>query len=157
MRNNSGVYECAAIYLGSYPQTDVRSFTGDVDVLFLWANNDGVGPNGGITRIDGPGSLGGFTAGAIKINIKPKSGKWKLGESSTARTSGSTVSNLLPGTYTINFTPVTGYQKPSPASVIVTGGQLTSLDVKYTRLKPGPNPKVTGEDFRQAGPKPISK
>ena len=54
----------------------------------------------------------------------------------TTRSSGSTVNNILPGTYTVNFTKVAGYENHPPVSVVVTGGKLTSLDIKYTRLKP---------------------
>jgi hypothetical protein len=141
VKSETGIYDCVGIYMGSSLKTDVRSFTSDVDDLFFWANNDGGGPNGGITQVDGPGGGGVFAAGALKINIKPSSARWKLGGNSTARASGSTVSNLLPGTYTVNFTRVNGFQKQPPVSAIVSGGQITTLDIKYIRT--GPATRIT--------------
>ncbi len=133
VRNNGGTYDCAALYLGSSTQTTVRAFNEETDTLFQWANNDGVGPNGGITKVDGPVVGTGSSPGAIKINIKPSKGRWKLGTSGPNRASGSTVSGLFPGTYTIHFTRVAGYQTPPPVSVVVPSGKLFAKNIKYKR------------------------
>ncbi len=141
VRNTGGSYDCVAIYLGGSPQTEVRSFTEAVDTLFFWANTNGQAPNGGVTQVDGPITGGGFIPGAIQINIEPSSGSWKLGSSPTSRASGATVSNLLAGTYTINFNPVAGYQTPAPISVLVSEGALATENANY--VKSGPVTKIT--------------
>ncbi|HEY1662174.1 MAG TPA: Ig-like domain-containing protein [Verrucomicrobiae bacterium] len=89
------------------------------------------------TLADGSaGSVGTLTVD-IGPNLLSGSGWRFLGESSW-RASGSTVTNLLPDFYFIEFEPVTNYSKPSSQEVQVYAGLPTIISANYVLASSAP-------------------
>lgn len=82
----------------------------------------------GLYTVANPGSLtvALFPAGAAS------SGRWSVG-AMTNLASGATVTNLLPGSYTVSFSPVTGYNTPSNQSVAIASGVTAGASGIYTQ------------------------
>lgn len=73
------------------------------------------------------------TTGAIKGDTHPtgKSGGWRLSGMSSWFADGHTESGLLPGQYTVEFEPVSGYLTPAPQTVTVKIGKTTVVHADY--------------------------
>ena len=132
----------AAIYLGGAGQTVVRAIDSDVVELFLRAEVSGNGGDnntgGGITHSSVIGNLNSTQAGALKVIIEPaatvSNGRWQLNPETTLREGGSQKSGLSPGTYNLTFSTIAGFQPPTPQTVTVSGGQLTTVTFTYQEV-----------------------
>ena len=136
----NGNYYPAAVYLGGTGQTVVRAIDSAVIDLFNRAQVSGNGgannTGGGITQtsVTAFGSVS--NPGALAVTITPAAavsagGGWRLSPESSYRQSGAQKSGLSAGTYVLQLTTVAGYQAPTPQSVTVAGGQLTSITFTY--------------------------
>ena len=136
----NGSYYPAAVYLGGTGQTVVRAIDSAVIDLFNRAQVSGNGgannTGGGITQtsVTAFGSVS--NPGALAVTITPAAavsagGGWRLSPESSYRQSGAQKSGLSAGTYVLQLTTVAGYQAPTPQSVTVAGGQLTSITFTY--------------------------
>ena len=135
-----GNYYPAAIYLGGTAQTVVRSIDSAVIDLF---NRADVSGNGGANNTGGGISQTSVTTigstsnpGSLAVTITPAAavsagGGWRLSPETSYRQSGAQKSGLSAGTYVLQLTSVPGYQAPTPQSVTVAGGQLTSITFTY--------------------------
>jgi hypothetical protein len=140
VRHQSGAYLPAAIYLGGAGQTVVRAIDSDVVELFLRAEVSGNGgdnnTDGGITHTSFAGNLNVTQAGSLRVNIEPAGANavgaaWQLNPEATLRQSGSQKSGLSPGTYSLKFKTIAGFQTPANQTVNVIGGQLTTITFTY--------------------------
>ncbi len=140
VRHQSGAYFPAAIYLGGAGQTVVRAIDSDVVELFLRAEVSGNGgdnnTDGGITHTSVAGNLNITQAGSLRVNIEPPGAiavgaAWQLNPETTLRSNGSQKSGLSPGTYSIKFKTIAGFQTPANQMAVVTGGQLTTITFTY--------------------------
>ena len=142
IQHASGVYYPAAIYLGGTAQTVVRAIDGDVVDLFGFAEASagaGVGSTGGTITQSGTGSIGTPTLGAIQVNIQPAAARsagagWRIQAQADYKSSGTQLSDLSPNTYTVQFATVSGFVPPSPQSVTIQGGQLTTITFTYEEI-----------------------
>ena len=135
-----GAYYPAAVYLGGTGLTVVRAIDSAVIDLFNRAQVSGNGgannTGGGITQtsVTAFGSVS--NPGALAVTITPAAAVtagagWRLSPESSYRQSGAQKSGLSAGTYVLQLTTVPGYQAPTPQSVAVAGGQLTSITFTY--------------------------
>jgi hypothetical protein len=133
-------YYPAAIYLGGSAQTVVRAIDGNVISLFnraeVSANNGPNNTGGGIIQIDTPFSGTTFTTASLQVDLLPASAaangaSWKLSPNGTARSGSFQLLNLSAGTYTITFTPASGFLTPPTAAVTLTGGSLSTVTRTY--------------------------
>ena len=135
-----GAYYPAAVYLGGTGQTVVRAIDSAVIDLFNRAQVSGNGgannTGGGITQtsVTAFGSVS--NPGAIAVTIAPAAavsagGGWRLSPETGYRQSGAQKSGLSAGTYVLQLTTVSGYQAPTPQTVTVAGGQVTSITFTY--------------------------
>ena len=74
--------------------------------------------------------------GSLKVLIEPLAARtsgagWRLKPETTYRVSGTQKSGLNPGSYVLEFTTVSGFPAPAQQTVIITGGQLTTLTYTY--------------------------
>jgi uncharacterized repeat protein (TIGR03803 family) len=140
VRHQGGSYLPAAIYLGGAGQTVVRAIDSGVVDLFLRAEVSGNGgdnnTDGGVTHTSVAGNLNTTQAGSLRVNIEPAGARasgaaWQLNPEATLRASGSQKSGLSPGTYSLKFKTIEGFQAPPIQPVAVTGGQLTTITFTY--------------------------
>jgi sugar lactone lactonase YvrE len=80
-------------------------------------------------------------AGVLGVNIGPavpSGAGWRFLGETTWRTPGSTAAELLPGTYFIEFVPVSGYSKPASQAVQVSAGAMTAIWASYLLAQSAP-------------------
>ena len=76
----------------------------------------------------------GTDTGTLTVNIGPNSptgSGWRFLGETIWRLSGSTVSNLLPDTYFVEFAPVSGWSPPASMAAQVFGGQDSLITANY--------------------------
>ena len=139
-RHSNGSFYPAAIYLGGAGQTVVRAIDSDVVELFLRAETSGNGgennTGGGITHTSVAGNLNDSQPGALQVLLDPPAvngsgAGWQLVPEQRWRPGGSRNFNMSPGTYSLQFRAVEGFEAPAPQAVVVTGGQLTTVTFTY--------------------------
>ena len=139
-RHSNGSFYPSAIYLGGAGQAVVRAIDSDVVELFLRAETSGNGgennTGGGITHTSVAGNLNQSQPGAIRILLDPPSvngagAGWQLVPESRWRPSGSRNFNMNPGTYRLQFREAEGFESPPEQTILVSGGQLTSITFTY--------------------------
>jgi hypothetical protein len=93
---------------------------------------------------------GDYTAqtGGLTVSIEPADARtagaqWRLG-SGNWRSHGETQSGLTPGSYTLEFRSIAGWQSPAPRSVQISAGSTRSESGRYTALTPDPDPQPGG-------------
>jgi hypothetical protein len=72
-------------------------------------------------------------AAKITIALTPSSAQWRI-DGGAWLASGTTVSNLVPGTHTIEYAALAGYQSPANESVTLNPGDAPTLQRSYTQL-----------------------
>ena len=76
------------------------------------------------------------SSGAIRVALAPSgvtgNGRWVVAR--TTNTSGSTRTELHPGTYQVTFTPVAGYQPPAATSVVVAANTTNTFTATYAMV-----------------------
>jgi hypothetical protein len=84
------------------------------------------------------------STGSLRVFINPQDAAdggamWRLAEVSNAawQYSGDTVSNIYPGTYTVEFSGVSGWATPAPEQVVIIRGRTALLTVTYQRTSQG--------------------
>ena len=95
----------------------------------------------GIARPRGPKyDIGAYEAeaGSLTVTIEPEGAetdgaRWSIDGGTTWRDSGATVSDLLPGGYTVAFKDATGWTKPADQAVTVTKDVTSQADGTYIR------------------------
>jgi uncharacterized delta-60 repeat protein len=143
VQHSNGNYYAAAVYLGGTNQTVVRAIDSSVIDLFNRAEVSGGGgannTGGGITHTSVSG-IASSNPGAIQVIIEPAgaraaspaAGGWRLlGATSSYKASSSIQGNLSAGVYQLDLTTPTGYQAPTQPTVIITGGQQTTVTFTY--------------------------
>jgi uncharacterized repeat protein (TIGR03803 family) len=144
---DDGRYYPAAVYLGGATQTRVRVIDGDVIVLFDSAEESGNtgenSTNGGIPQLNS--AVSAPASGTLTVTIEPAGARtagagWRIGSGDFAA-SGQTKPFLSPGSYTVSFASVAGYQTPSARNAVVNGSSTTNLAVTYVLAVP---PLITG-------------
>jgi hypothetical protein len=68
----------------------------------------------------------------VTVTLTPASGQWRINGSGWYA-SGATYTNLAPGTYTIDYSPVSGYITPPSESVTVASGDVLSFNRSYVQ------------------------
>jgi hypothetical protein len=76
-----------------------------------------------------PAPVSNGTEGSLRVAISPTAAvvagaEWQV-ENGPDQPSGATVSNLSAGTYTVSFTPISGWNTPVEQTVIITTGAIT--------------------------------
>jgi hypothetical protein len=158
VQHDNGHYYPAAIYLGGSAQTVVRAIDSQVIELFNRAEvSANGGPNNtgqGIIQVNAPLADGTFAAAALKVDFTPAAAvsagaRWKLGANGALRQDGVQLNNLSPGNYSVYFTSVAGFLTPPPASITLTGGNVTSIIRKYFGILAQPQDQ-TADAFSSA-------
>jgi uncharacterized repeat protein (TIGR03803 family) len=149
---DNGSYYPAAIYLGGSAQTSVRAIDSKVVDLFGRAQVSGDGGGnqvgGGIIQVNTPISGGNFSAAALKVNLSPNNAvtggaMWRLSPTDVPFPDGFQRDNLNPsGNYTVYFTPAPGFLTPPPASITLTGGQLSTITRTYFGVTTQPQSQI---------------
>lgn len=78
------------------------------------------------------------TTGSLQVSLSPSSAigaQWSV-SGRVSRNSGETEPGLPPGTATVRFTPVAGYNTPAERTVTITAGNTTSISAVYTTAAP---------------------
>jgi uncharacterized repeat protein (TIGR03803 family) len=70
---------------------------------------------------------------SLKITLTPSSAQWKV-DSGPWTVSGATVNNLTPGTHTVTYQSLSGYQSPPTETLGLTAGQTLTLARSYIQL-----------------------
>ena len=139
-RHSNGSFYPAAIYLGGAGQAVVRAIDSDVVELFLRAETSGNGgennTGGGITHTSVAGNLNASQPGALRVLLAPTAvngagAGWQLVPESRWRPGGSRNFNMRPGSYRLQFREVAGFDPPAPQTVVITGGQLSTITFNY--------------------------
>ncbi|MCX6865714.1 MAG: putative Ig domain-containing protein, partial [Verrucomicrobia bacterium] len=141
IQHTNGVYYPAAIYLGGTAQTVVRAIDGAVVDLFgfaessAYASGDGTGGTGEqiTTAISSP------TTGAIQVVIEPAAARaagagWRVHAQQPYELSGTQINDLNPNSYTVQLATISGFLPPTPQTVAVQVGQLTTLTFTYQKI-----------------------
>ena len=140
VKHTDGAYYPAAILLGATSQTTVRAIDSRVVELFTYADNaanDRDNPvGGGITLTSITPIANNTETGALTVVIEPAAARasganWKLLPESTLRLSSAQKGGLVPGTYKLEFPPITGFLNPSIQPVMINGGELTQIIFTY--------------------------
>ncbi|MEP4078026.1 cadherin-like beta sandwich domain-containing protein [Haloferula sp.] len=139
---SSGIYYPAAIYLGGTAQTVVRAIDGSIVDLFGFAESSAeaaVGATGGSITQSGTSAIGTPTLGAIMVNIEPAEARaagagWRIQAQADYSASGSQITDLSPNDYTVQFASVSGFVPPTPQSLTIQGGQLTTITFTYEEI-----------------------
>jgi hypothetical protein len=144
VQHTDGTWYPAAIYLGGATQTIVRAIDSTLIQLFNSAQQSGIDDqgfnNGGATHT-GYIYTGTASTGALAINITPAGTGWRpVGSGKPFTPSGSIRTNLTPGTFFVEFTPVSGYQTPAHQPVEVISSGLQTYSVIY---QPSQTPQET--------------
>ncbi len=142
VQHTSGVWYPAAIYLGGTAQTVVRAIDGDVVDLFGFAEVSayaGVGGTGGSLTQSGTTAIDTATLGAIEVRIEPAAARaggagWRIQATQADKLSGEQITGLDPNSYTVQFATVTGFMPPTPQTVVIQGGQLTTITFTYEKI-----------------------
>lgn len=142
----NGAYYPAAIYLGGTGQTVVRALDSDVVEMIGFADassSDGVGVNGGsqTSSINEPYESEEF--GALKVVIEPSTARaagagWRISSANPYLPSGEQISDLEPDTYLISFPALAGFVPPTPQSVVIEPGVLTTITFDYEQVVTAP-------------------
>ena len=82
---------------------------------------------------------------SLTVTLTPATATWKVSGSSANHASGETVS-LSPGTYTVTFNALDGYDAPDPVEVTLARGGSKSISKSYT----GNGTWTKGYDFTTA-------
>jgi hypothetical protein len=135
VQHTNGNWYPAAIYLGGATQSIVRAIDSTVIQLFNTAQQSGIDDQGytggGITHT---GYTAGGTAstGSLIVNITPTGTGWRpVGSTKAFTPTGNIRSGLTPGTFNIEFTPLSGYQTPANQSVTVVAGTTQTYSIAY--------------------------
>jgi hypothetical protein len=145
---NGGDYFPAAIYLGGSQETVVRAIDGDVVNMFTLAEASGNGGgnqnSGGIVETNSPINNAALAGANLKVTIAPEAARaegatWTL-EGGTANGSGTLLTELSPGVYTLEFSTVAGFVAPSTQPITLSSG--TESDVTFTYSNDAP-PVIT--------------
>jgi hypothetical protein len=78
------------------------------------------------------------TTGSLQVSLSPSSAigaQWSV-SGRVSRNSGETEPGLPPGTATVRFTPVSGYNTPADRTVTITAGNTASTSATYTAVAP---------------------
>jgi parallel beta-helix repeat protein len=102
----------------------------------------------GISRPRGAGvDIGAceMVIGGVQVIILPEAartagGKWSMDGGTTWKNSGETAENLLPGSYAVTFSDVTGWTKPAARTVDVAQGPVVPVTGTYVQQNPDPDP-----------------
>lgn len=135
VQHTNGSWYPAAIYLGGATQSIVRAIDSTVIQLFdtaqqSAADDQGYG-GGGITHT-GYSAVSAATTGSLIVNITPGGTGWRpTGSTKPVTPSGNIRADMTEGTYTIEFTPVAGYQTPANQSVQVIAGTTQTYSIEY--------------------------
>ncbi|HET7537788.1 MAG TPA: hypothetical protein VFJ90_15120, partial [Candidatus Didemnitutus sp.] len=70
---------------------------------------------------------------SLTITLTPATAQWRI-DGGGWLSSGAAATNLLPGSHTIDYAPVSGYTAPAPESVALGAGQSLSLTRAYVQL-----------------------
>lgn len=135
VQHTNGTWYPAAIYLGGATQSIVRAIDSTVIQLFNSAQQSGIDDqgfnNGGATHT-GYTYTGTASTGALVINITPAGTGWRpVGSTRPFTPSGTIRTNLTPGTFFVEFTPVSGYQTPANQSVEVMASGTQTYSITY--------------------------
>jgi phosphodiesterase/alkaline phosphatase D-like protein len=141
VQHTNGVWYPAAIYLGGTAQTVVRAIDGAVVDLFgfaessAYASGDGTGGTGMqiTTAISSP------TTGAIQVVIEPAAARaagagWRVHAQQPYELSGTQINDLNPNSYTVQLATISGFLPPTPQTVALQVGQLTTLTFTYEKI-----------------------
>jgi len=91
-----------------------------------------------VTSSTTPNVTGTYTQlGSLLVNLTPQAAVsggalWSI-DNTNWQSSGITLSNLTPGRYTVEFSPVAGYNTPTNQSATVKSGALTTVASTYTQ------------------------
>lgn len=69
----------------------------------------------------------------LNVTLTPTAAQWRV-DGGAWRTSGTTATDLAPGSHTIDYAPAAGYITPAPESINLTAGQSLSLTRAYVQL-----------------------
>lgn len=135
VQHTNGNWYPAAIYLGGATQSIVRAIDSTVIQLFNTAQQSGIDDQGytggGITHT-GYTSGGTASTGALRVNITPAGTGWRpVGSTKAFTPSGISRAGLTPGTFSIEFTPLAGYQTPAAQSVTVVAASTQTYSITY--------------------------
>ncbi len=142
VREASGIWYPAAIYLGGTRQMIVRAIDSDVADLFGFAEASAEvveGSTGGTGVLGASSPLPTPDMGGIRVNIAPAAARnagagWRINTGEPYKQSATQIVDLSPNTYTVRFSSVPGFLPPTPQTVTVTGGQLAKLTFTYEEL-----------------------
>lgn len=135
VQHTDGTWYPAAVYLGGATQSIVRAIDSVVIQLFNSAQQSGIDDQGytggGITH-SGYTTGGTASTGALRIDITPSAAGWRpVGSIKSFTPSGNTRSSLTPGTFDIEFTPVSGFVTPANESVQVIAGTTQLYSIQF--------------------------
>ena len=142
VRETSGIWYPAAIYLGGTRQMIVRAIDSDVADLFGFAEASAEvveGSAGGTGVLGASSPLSTPDLGGIRVNIAPAAARnagagWRINTGDPYQQSATQIVDLSPNTYTVRFSNVPGFLPPTAQTVTVTGGQLATLTFTYEEL-----------------------
>jgi len=137
-----GSYYPAAIYLGGTQQTVVRAIDGDVAGLIGFAEasaSANAGNTGGELTDEESIGNGNPLAGDIEVIIEPASARqagagWRIQAGSPYLSSGASLTDLSPNTYTVGFASVPGFVPPSSQQVDIEAGFLKRITFTYEEI-----------------------
>ncbi len=142
----NGTYYPAAIYLGGTGQTVVRALDSDVVELIGFADasaGDGVGVNGGTQTATTTEEYANPDLGALKVLIEPATARaagagWRISGQSPYLPPAAQLDDLDPNTYLVSFPALEGFVPPTPQSVTIEPGVLTTLTFAYEPIVVAP-------------------
>jgi len=147
VQHTNGNYYPAAIYLGGTSETVVRAIDGKVVALFGYAEVAayvGLSGTGGHLTQSGTSAIGTPTLGALKVLIEPAGAcaagaGWQIQALTGFKPSGEQINDLDPNTnieglYGVRFATVAGFLPPTTQSVVIQGGQLTTITFTYESI-----------------------
>jgi len=73
----------------------------------------------------------------VTVTLDPTQAQWRIYPSGSTpggvwNNSGATVSSLVPGSYTVEYAPVAGYETPPPETIALASGENKSISRAYT-------------------------
>jgi autotransporter-associated beta strand protein len=150
VQRDGGSYYPAGIYVGGTDKATVRAIDSGVIDLLTRAE---ISSNGGDNNTDGGISQTGYTSvggtaptGTLKVMIEPAAavsagGGWRLNPELSYHRSGDQKVGLAPHSYTVEFNPVSGFETPSPVTVLVVGNTQVTKTISYAAADPN-NPII---------------
>lgn len=142
----NGAYYPAAIYLGGTGQTVVRALDSEVVEMIGLADassSDGVGVIGGSQTSSVNEPYESEDAGALKVVIEPATARaagagWRISSANPYLPPGEQLNDLAPDTYLISFPALAGFVPPTPQSVTIEAGVLTTITFDYEQVVTAP-------------------